>query len=187
MKNQKSKLKKQINEETALGGGFSGGTTIGGVLGSSSSPTYGGYIGPLGRISKKKLNSRVLWRWKDAKNSVNSGMGKIVEPPQGYVKEEFIYNEKGEMVTEGQLLEWFGNDLKQKPSFNGGKIVTIEPKCLAFPYCSQGAVDKPIKLIGETKEEMCENCYEYCSHIANEAGKTPEYIAKIIREKYLEE
>ena len=69
--------------------------------------------------------------------------------------------------------------------FNGGKIVAIEPKCLAFPYCSQGAIDKPIKLIGENKEDMCENCYEYCSHIGGATGKKPEYIAKIIREKYL--
>lgn len=175
-----------IKEEAALGGG-SAGTTIGNVLGSSSSPTYGGYIGPLSKISKKKLNSRVLWRWKDAKNVAGSGIGKIVEPPQGYVKEEHIYTENGDMVTEGNLQDWFGQDLKQKPSFNGGKLVAIEPKCLAFPYCSQGAVDKPIKLIGETKDTMCEDCYQYCEHIANETGKTPENIAKIIREKYLQE
>jgi hypothetical protein len=82
-------------------------------------------------------------------------------------------------------MEWFGQDLQQKPSFNGGKLVAIEPKCLAFPYCSQGAIDKPIKLIGETKDGMCEKCYEYCSHIGHETKKTPEYIAKIIRERYL--
>jgi hypothetical protein len=177
-------FKKRIAEE-GDGGGAAAGTTTSSVLGSSDSPNYGGFIGPLSRISKKKLNSRLLWRWKDAKNSASSGLGKIVEPPQGYVKEEFIYTENGEMVTEGQLLEWFGGDLKQKPSFNGGKIVAIEPKCLAFPYCSQGAIDKPIKLIGENKEDMCENCYEYCSHIGGATGKKPEYIAKIIREKYL--
>ena len=161
-------IKKTIAED-----GEGGGTTTSSVLGSSESPSYGGFIGPLSGISKRKLNSRVLWKWKDAKNSAGSGMGKIVEPPQG------------DRVTEGQLIEWFGADLKQKPSFNGGKLVAIEPKCLAFPYCSQGAIDKPIRLIGETKDEMCEDCYKYCSHIGEATGKKPEYIAKIIREKYL--
>lgn len=173
-------IKNTITEE-----GEGGGTTTSSVLGSSESPSYGGFIGPLSGISKRKLNSRVLWRWKDAKNSAGSGMGKIVEPPQGYVNEEFIYTENGDRVTEGQLIEWFGADLKQKPSFNGGKLVAIEPKCLAFPYCSQGAIDKPIRLIGETKDGMCEDCYKYCSHIGEATGKKPEYIAKIIREKYL--
>ncbi len=167
---------------TAATGG--GGTNTFSVMGSTDSPTFGGFIGPLSRISKNKLNKRVLWRWKGAKNSAGDGVGKIVEPPQGYVSEH-LYTESGNEITEGDLLEWFGQDLKQKPSFNGGKLVAIEPKCLAFPYCSQGAVDKPIKLIGETKDEMCGGCYEYCAHIGKETGKTPEYIAKIIREKYL--
>ena len=160
--------------------------SVGSVLGDPGSPTYGGFIGPLGRISKRKLNSRLFSTWGDSSVKNGSGKGRIVEPPQGHVKEH-IYSVEGEMVTEGNLLEWFGGDLKQKPAFDGGKLVTIEPKCLAFPYCSQGAIDKPIKLIGETKEHMCESCYGYCSHIAEETGKSPEYIAKLIREKYLRE
>jgi hypothetical protein len=160
--------------------------SVGSVLGDPGSPTYGGFIGPLGRISKRKLNSRLFSTWGDSSVKNGSGKGRIVEPPQGHVKEH-IYSVEGEMVTEGNLLEWFGGDLKQKPAFDGGKLVTIEPKCLAFPYCSQGAIDKPIKLIGETKEHMCESCYGYCSHIAEETGKSPEYIAKLIREKYLSE
>lgn len=160
--------------------------SVGSVLGDPGSPTYGGFIGPLGRISKRKLNSRLFSTWGDSSVKNGSGKGRIVEPPQGHVKEH-VYSVEGEMVTEGNLLEWFGGDLKQKPAFDGGKLVTIEPKCLAFPYCSQGALDKPIKLIGETKEHMCESCYGYCSHIAEETGKSPEYIAKLIREKYLSE
>lgn len=186
----KKELLEKINNKTILneelGGGFSAGSSIGNVMGSTSDPTSGFFIGPLSRVNKKKLNSRVLWKWKDAKNSAGSGMGKIVEPPQGYVKEEYIYSDNGDMITENNLLEWFGQDLKQKPSFNGGKIVAIEPKCLAFPYCSQGAPDKPVKLIGETKDTMCEDCYSYCEHISEQTGKTPENIAKIIREKYLQ-
>jgi hypothetical protein len=192
-----NEVKTKLNEEGGASAGTIGvstggltassgasGTNTLSVLGTTDSPTFGGFIGPLSRISKNKLNKRVLWKWKGAKNSAGNGVGKIVEPPQGYVSEH-LYSESGDMITESNLLEWFGQDLNQKPSFNGGKIVAIEPKCLAFPYCSQGAPDKPIKLIGEKKDEMCENCYEYCSHIGNETGKSPEYIAKIIREKYL--
>jgi hypothetical protein len=160
--------------------------SVASVLGDPGSPTYGGFIGPLSRISKRKLNSRLFHTWGDASVKNADGTGSIVEPPQGYVKEH-IYSVEGKMVTEGDLMDWFGGDLKQKPAFDGGKLVTIEPKCLAFPYCSQGAPDKPIKLIGETKEHMCESCYGYCSHIAEETGKSPEYIAKLIREKYLSE
>jgi hypothetical protein len=188
-------VKTILNEEGDAG---AGGASIGGltassgasgtntlsVLGTTDSPNFGGFIGPLSRISKNKLNKRVLWKWKGAKNSAGDGLGKIVEPPQGYVSEH-LYSESGDMITESNLLEWFGQDLKQKPSFNGGKLVAIEPKCLAFPYCSQGAIDKPIKLIGETKDGMCADCYGYCSHIAKETGKKPEHIAKIIRERYL--
>lgn len=158
-------------------------TSIGSALGSSDDPTSGFFIGPLGGIPSKVLKRRLYFKDNSVKNGDGS-ISKIVEPPQGYVKEH-IYTNEGELVTEGKLNEWFGQNLKQKPSFNGGKLVMIEPKCLAFPYCSQGAVDKPIKLIGETKEDMCENCYEYCSKIGEIAGKKPEQIAKIIRNKYL--
>ena len=172
-------LKSLLNEEGEA-------TSTASVLGDPGSPTYGGFIGPLGRISKKKLNSRLFHTWKNSGVKNGVGVGRIAIPPQGYVKEH-LYSTEGNLVTENDLLEWFGGDLKQKPAYNGGQLVAIEPKCLAFPYCSQGAVDKPIKLIGESKEEMCEECYGYCSHIAEETGKSPEFIAKLIREKYLSE
>jgi hypothetical protein len=172
-------LKSLLNEEGEA-------TSTASVLGDPGSPTYGGFIGPLGRISKKKLNSRLFHTWKDSSVKNGVGVGRIAVPPQGYVKEH-LYSTEGNLVTENDLLEWFGGDLKQKPAYNGGHLVAIEPKCLAFPYCSQGAVDKPIRLIGESKEEMCGECYGYCSHIAEETGKSPEFIAKLIREKYLSE
>ena len=172
-------LKSLLNEEGEA-------TSTASVLGDPGSPTYGGFIGPLGRISKKKLNSRLFHTWKDSNVKNGVGVGRIAIPSQGYVKEH-LYSTEGNLVTENDLLEWFGGDLKQKPAYNGGQLVAIEPKCLAFPYCSQGAVDKPIKLIGESKEEMCGECYGYCSHIAEETGKSPEFIAKLIREKYLSE
>jgi len=158
-------------------------TSIGSVAGSSDSPNYGFFIGPMGHVPTSVLNKRLLWKGKSVKNS-DGAAGKIVEPPQGYVSEH-IYDNDGNMVTEANLQEWFGADMKKKPSWNGGKLVQIEPKCLAFPYCNQGAVDNPIKLIGETKEHMCNECYDYVSYIGKETGKTPETIAKIIRERYL--
>ena len=158
--------------------------SLGSTLGVPGSPTYGGFIGPLSVINKKKLNSRLFYTWADKNVKNADGVGTVVEPPQGYV-EEHIYSNEGEMVTEGDLMEWFGADLKQGTAYNGGKIVSIEPKCLAFPYCSQGALDKPIKLIGETKEDMCDNCYDYCSHVAKESKSSPEHVAKLIRGKYI--
>lgn len=157
-----------INEEGSAG--VMSGTNTQSVLGSPDSPSYGGFIGPLSRVMKRKLNTRILWKG-----------GKVVEPPQGYVHEH-LYSYGGKMITEGDLQEWFKDDLNKKPSWNGGKIVQIEPKCSAFPYCSQGAIDKPIKLIGETKEEMCDDCYNYCKTIGEEIHKTPEQVAKLIRE-----
>jgi hypothetical protein len=179
---KKEDFLKNITEKTVVNESAS----VGSVLGDPGSPTYGGFIGPLSRISKKKLNSRLFQTWKDSSVKNGVGVGRIAVPPQGYVKEH-LYSTEGNLVTEGDLLDWFGGDLKQRPAYNGGQLVAIEPKCLAFPYCSQGAVDKPIKLIGESKEHMCDNCYGYCSHIAKETGKTPEFIAKLIREKYLSE
>ena len=35
--------------------------SVGSVLGDPGSPTYGGFIGPLSRISKRKLNSRLFF------------------------------------------------------------------------------------------------------------------------------
>lgn len=157
-----------INEEGSAG--VMSGTNTQSVLGSPDSPSYGGFIGPLSRVMKRKLNTRILWKG-----------GEVVEPPQGYVHEH-LYSYGGKMITEGDLQEWFKDDLNKKPSWNGGKIVQIEPKCSAFPYCSQGAIDKPIKLIGETKEEMCDDCYNYCKTIGEEIQKTPEQVAKLIRE-----
>jgi hypothetical protein len=164
----KQKNASVINEEGSAG--VMSGTNTQSVLGSPDSPSYGGFIGPLSRVVKRKLNTRILWKG-----------GKVVEPPQGYVHEH-LYSYGGKMITEGDLQEWFKDDLNKKPSWNGGKIVQIEPKCSAFPYCSQGAIDKPIKLIGETKEEMCDDCYNYCKTIGEEIQKTPEQVAKLIRE-----
>lgn len=197
------KVLQKLFEEDG-GGGMAAGASTGGltsagsgtntfsVLGTTDSPTFGGWIGPFaqvyrktraGKRKKKNINRKLFWNYPGAKNS-KGGVGKIVTAPQGYVS-EYLFTDDDKMITEGDLYEWFGQDLKQKPSWNGGKLVAIEPKCLAFPYCSQGAIDKPIKLIGETKDEMCPHCYEYCEKVGNEVGKTPEEIAKIIRAKYL--
>lgn len=74
------KVKGKLNEEGegAAAGASTGGLTASSgasgtntlsVMGTTDSPTFGGFIGPLSRISKNKLNKRVLWKWKGAKNS----------------------------------------------------------------------------------------------------------------------
>lgn len=158
-------------------------TSLGSVMGSPTDPNGGYFIGPLSGVNKRKLNSRIMYPSK--------GKSRLVNPPQGRITEneksiEYLYSVNGEKVTTKDLYEWFDVELnKQKPSFNGGKLVQLEPKCQAFPYCSQGAVDKPIKLIGENKECMCPDCYDFISEIAKLSNKTPEYITEIIRKEYL--
>lgn len=99
---------------------------------------------------------------------------------------EYLYTNEGDKVTTKMINEWL-DDTKggEKPLYNGGKLVQIKSKCLTFPYCSQGAVDAPLKLIGETKDEMDEDSWEYVNEIAKAAGTKPERIIKIIRETYL--
>jgi len=160
-------------------------TSIGSAMGSPTDPNGGFFIGPLSPIKKSELNKRLAYPNKGAKSTV-------VEPPQGYLKEgeelkspEFLYTKEGKRVTQRDLNEWFKVDQSKKPSWNHGKLVQLEPKCETFPYCSQGAVDDPIKLIGENVEEVCEECYEYIKEIAKIANKTPKYITEIIRKEYL--
>jgi hypothetical protein len=158
-------VKEVLNEDTAGGiGGGAAGTTITSVGGAYEAPLMG--------ISKRKWASRIATGYKK--------VGDEMQPIK-----EYVYSNEGKLVTGQDIEEWFGRDKSKKPSWNGGKIVDIEPKCLAFPYCNQGAVDKPIKLIGESKDTMCPHCYEYVSHIAEQTGKNPEYVAKLIRDKYL--
>lgn len=160
-------------------------TSLGSVMGSPTDPHGGYFIGPLSPIKKRELNKRLLFPKKGMKS-------KVVEPPQGYLKEgeelkspEYLYTKEGKKVTQADLNEWFKPYGERKPAWNHGKIVQIEPKCETFPYCSQGAVDNPIKLVGENKDAMCEECYEYIKEIAKIAKKTPEYITEIIRKEYL--
>jgi hypothetical protein len=154
-------------------------TTISSVGGSFEVPLMG--------VSKRVFNSRIMYPKRK-----NSPGGKIVTPPQGYLKEsegykspEFLYKTDGTKVTQKDINEWFDVDKTVKPSWNGGKLIQIKSKCQSFPYCSQGAIDHPVKLIGESKEHMCESCYEQICEIANISKKTPEYIAEIIRKEYL--
>ena len=167
----------QINEETSLG------SVMGPMV--ASNQTGGFFIGPLSKISKGVLNRRIYFPGGKDKKNTDGSKGLIVTPPQGYISEH-LYTNEGELVTESMIREWFGDTISnKKPSYNGGKIVKIEPKCLTFPYCSQGAVDKPIKLIGESAETTCADAWEDVKALAEEAKKTPEEMAKIIREHYL--
>lgn len=63
------------------------------------------------------------------------------------------------------------NDVKYNPQ---GKIVKIKKKCTKFPYCSQGAIDKPLNISKTNKgsgsyvEDFMKNIHE----VAKELGKT---------------
>lgn len=167
----------EINEETSIG------SVMGPI--NASNQTGGFFIGPLSKISKGVLNRRIYFPGGKDKKNTDGSKGLIVTPPQGYVKEH-LYTNEGQLVTEQMIKEWFGDVVSnKKPYYNGGKIVKIEPKCLTFPYCSQGAVDKPIKLIGESAETTCPDAWEDVKALAQEAKKTPEEMAKIIREYYI--
>lgn len=171
-------------QDTQLSEATTTGSALGGPYNTENAETGGFFIGPLSTISKSVLRKRLYFPGgKDKKNSTGKP-GKIVEPPQGYVNEQ-LYTVEGNPVTFQMITEWFGDAPPQKPSWNGGKIVKIEPKCLTFPYCSQGDVDKPLKLIGETEENTCKDAWEDVSALAKEAKMEPEAMAKIIREHYI--
>lgn len=174
---------KQIVNEDAIMHNLDEETSLGGVLGAVSDPSSGWFIAPLTMGKKSMMVKRLLWKTPNAKNT-DGTVGRVVEPPQGYVN-EYLKTKEGELVTERHFHEWFGGDVSKKPAWDGGKFIQINQKCLTFPYCSQGAIDNPIKLIGENKDGMCEKCYGYVTEIAKQSGKTPEYITKIIRERYL--
>jgi hypothetical protein len=161
------KKKKPIDETTtgsALGGGYTAANAV----------TGGFFIGPLGHIPRKELNKRLSFKGGKVVNKVN-----------------------GQPVTEQLILEWFGGDTvrndKNAPSINkhpywkGGHFVEIKPKCLTFPYCSEGdSADKPIRLIGETKETTSPCAWDIVEILAEAARKEPQYVAKLIREHYLQ-
>jgi hypothetical protein len=141
---------------------------------AESAKTGGFFIGPLGHVPRKELFKRLAY--KDG---------------------QIVAKVNGQPVTENLILEWFGGDavrkdkdaspINRKPFWKDGQFVEINPKCLTFPYCSQGdSADKPIKLIGESKEEMSPCAWDIVCALAEQARKEPEYIAKLIRQHYLQ-
>ena len=165
------KKKKPIDETTT--GALAGSGQMGDYS-SASAQTGGFFIGPLGHIPRKELNKRLSFKG-----------GKIVDKVNG------------QPVTEQLILEWFGGDAVRKdkgtpainkhPFWKGGQFVEIKPKCLTFPYCSEGdSSDKPIRLIGETKETTSACAWDIVEILAEAAKKDPVYVAKLIREHYLQ-
>ena len=55
----------------------------------------------------------------------------------------------------------------------GGKYVKIKDKCKKFPYCSQGAIDKPLIISDETVKNIHE--------VSLETGKTFDEVYKLIK------
>lgn len=163
--------KQQPIDETTTGA--LAGSGVMGDYSADSAKTGGFFIGPLSHLSRKELNKRLAF--KD---------GAIVDKVNG------------QPVTEQLILEWFGGEavrhdknapkINKKPFWDGGKFVEIKPKCLTFPYCSQGdSGDKPIKLIGESRDAASPCSWGIVEVLAENAKRTPEEVAKLIREYYL--
>jgi hypothetical protein len=154
----------EVVEETTTAAISGGGM---GDYSSENATTGGFFIGPLGHVPRKELNKRLAF--KD---------GQIVDKVNG------------QLVTERMIREWFGREsvkgFNSKPYYKGGSFVEINPKCLTFPYCSEGdSTDKPIKLIGETRELSSPCSWGIVEILAETTKKKPEYIASLIREHYL--
>jgi hypothetical protein len=160
----------EVLDETTTGALTGGGM---GAYTSDNAKTGGFFIGPLSGVPQKELKKRLFFKG-----------GKIVDKVNG------------QPVTEQMILEWFGGDavrrdsgtppINKKPFWKGGKFVEIKPKCLTFPYCSQGdSADKPIRLIGETRETSSPCSWGIVQVLAENARRTPETVAKLIREYYL--
>jgi hypothetical protein len=73
------------------------------------------------------------------------------------------------------------NTVKYNPQ---GKIVKIKKKCTKFPYCSQGAVDKPLNLSNTitepgsyVEEQLMKNVHE----VAMMTGKSFQEVYNIIK------
>lgn len=158
-----TKQTRNIDETTT--GALTGGGM--GDYSADNAKTGGFFIGPLGHIPRKELNKRLAFKDGSIVTKVN-----------------------GQSVTEQMILEWFGRETVKgynaKPFYKGGKFVEIKPKCLTFPYCSEGdSDDKPIKLIGESREASSPCAWDIVEVLAETAHKSPEFVAKLIREHYL--
>ena len=104
-------------------------------------------------------------QWRTAKKPIWKG-GKIVQD----VDNSGILNPVNE-----------ANTVKYNPQ---GKIVKIKKKCTKFPYCSQGAVDKPLNLSNTVtepgsyvEEQLMKNVHE----VAMMTGKSFQEVYNIIK------
>ena len=149
-------------------------TSLGSVFGAAGDSHGGIFIGPLRGASKKVMRRRLLYP--TYKNSVGKNI--LVH---NALSEEYIYNTEGKKVTGSDVELLCELGLTNKMMYKGGKFLHVEPKCASFPYCDQGAPDKPVRLISGTKQGMCEGCGDFCSVIAEQAGKSFEYIAEGFR------
>tara|TARA_R110001599_G_scaffold8126_1_gene38925 strand:+ start:181 stop:819 length:639 start_codon:yes stop_codon:yes gene_type:complete len=102
----------------------------------------GGYVGPLFTTKKKSKKSEVG----EATTSADAGI---------YSTAYFLAANK---------KNWKGGS---KPSYKGGKIVTVKDKCKKFPYCNQGDINAL-------------NLTEAIDNVSNMTGKNVEYIGNLV-------
>jgi hypothetical protein len=104
--------------------------------------------------------------WRTAKKPIWKG-GKIVQQ----VENSGVLNPVNE-----------ANKVKYNPQ---GKIVKIKKKCTKFPYCSQGAVDKPLNISNEVTEPgtYVEQFYKNIHEVALETGKTFDEVYQMVKQR----
>lgn len=102
----------------------------------------GGYVGPLFTTKNKSKKSEVG----EATTSADAGI---------YSTAYFLAANK---------KNWKGGS---KPSYKGGKIVTVKDKCKKFPYCNQGDINAL-------------NLTEAIDNVSNMTGKNVEYIGNLV-------
>ena len=61
-------------------------------------------------------------------------------------------------------------------------MINIDPKCKKFPYCSQGAIDKPLNISKTNKgsgsyvEDFMKNIHEACVKYGSDANGYTDYV-----------
>ena len=112
---------------------------------SSGAGGAGSYVGPL-FTTKKKIKKG---EFDEATTSADAGV---------YSTAYFLAANK---------KNWKGNS---KPTYKGGKIVTVKDKCKKFPYCNQGDINAL-------------NLTEAIDNVSKATGKNADYIGNLVENK----
>jgi hypothetical protein len=117
------------------------------------------------------------------KKEYGGGSGKVVEINKSYV---VVKTSKGNKSYHMSDLITEANKVKYNP---GGKIVQIKKKCTKYPYCSQGAVDDPLKLSDKVSQpgtyvetELSDDTIKNIHEVSKQTGKPFIEIYNLVKE-----